>query len=157
MWECKLGTHKPCLRAAPSGSTGLAHWEHVHSILYGLWSLWLLLLGTSGVTMQGTMHRQSQRKRNIKTKLTFFLMSSKNQSAPCCHCDLCSSWGDPSSRGLGPGFSEEQTKSFLVWVLPVHAPRYNILCSHWGPYCALNVSHFLWSPLFFLCTWCSPG
>ena len=78
---------------------------------------------------KGQCHRQSQRKRNIKTKLTFFLMSSQNQPAPCCHCYLCSSWGDPSSSGLGPGSSEEQMKSFLVWVLPVHAPRYNILCS----------------------------
>lgn len=97
---------------------------------------------------KGTMHHQSQCKKNIKTKLTFFLMSSQHQPAPCCRCDLCSSWGDPSSRGLGPGSAEEQTKSFLVWVLPLHAPRYNILCSPWGPWCSLDVSHFFWSPCF---------
>lgn len=51
MWECKLGTQKPCLRLTASRSTGLARWEHVHRTLYGLQPSCPLPSGTSCVTL----------------------------------------------------------------------------------------------------------
>ena len=113
MWECKLGARKPCLRAALSRSTGRAHWEYVHSILYGLWSSWLLLLGTSGVTVQRNNASPKSVQEEHKDKVNFLPDVPSEPTCPLPNCDLCSSWGDPSPRGLGLG--SQKSKRSPSW------------------------------------------
>lgn len=114
MWECELGTQKRCLRLTASRSTGLAHWEHVHSTLYGLQPSCPLPSGTSCVTL----HRDNASPKSVqeehKEKVNLL---PDIPSEPTCPLLPLALWSlsllrRPFVKRIRSRLPEEQTKSW---------------------------------------------